>query len=410
MTNSNIYSITALPTLCLVSLRKFFSVSGASILFAAIVASSTLWVHADTLIPDNCYQVKLSTRLDGWPRAAAWLDGTTLLVTDVKDRRVLAVGAQGEVLSDIDKFVPRPNAELKSLQWPSRVRATENGFYIHDKLTGDIVLFDRWLQKEGSFTVKGRQIANGFTLQVVWDWTPMGDGILAFGDLKRSNGDWADSAFLYFDNSGKSQIFYRLAGDSEVRDHYIGDTFHIAVIEDVGYILFLEETPKIVEVQLDQEGVRELGRFPEAFRMSPKFSRAHKGPRRMFDRFQAIEAGTMPVGLYAWNHYLYLLAKGSRNKGNGQTAWWLIKLDPQDGEDLSHAYLPTDAAHLTLAPGHAWWGIIEKSHVQYIGSGAAPYMNSTHVTFVPTSWIENPEVKTPLNQSRKSCTHLFPFP
>ena len=224
-------------------------------------------------------------------------------------------------------------------------------------------------------------------LMAVHDWSPMGDGILAFGDLE-SPQEGFQRAFVYFDDKGGHQIFYRDATTARASDpNRLLTMRYIATLDDVGYILSPDGGPTIGEVRLGIGGVRELGLLPEGFRDRPRLKgpRDWSEPRQMTNFYKTLEQSTMAEGLHSWDGSLFLVAKRAA-AARGETVRWLIRLDPQDGKEMSRVRLPTVATHLGVVPGD-FWALIEKGPVQGIGASHAPYMETSSIVLMPSGWL-----------------------
>ena len=223
-------------------------------------------------------------------------------------------------------------------------------------------------------TFDPRPLGEDLTLTAVHASSAMGDGTLAFGDIQ-GPGDGRYSAFLYYDDTGRYQIFSRVAPEAAVRDQYLNNfPCYVAALGDVGYILVLDEEPWVGRIRLGVDGVEELPLFPEEFHSRPRLE-APLGwapPRRATAFRQTLEASTMAAGLYAWNDRLYLLAKEVSMEKQDGPLWWLVEVDPTDGQELSRLLLPTNAPNLSVEPGEIWT-LKQSGPVEGIGAMHAPY-------------------------------------
>ncbi len=248
-------------------------------------------------------------------------------------------------------------------------------------------LDDREADSDSSF-IPPPSISANAELKTIYDWSPMGSGILALGDLElKGSRDDLLSAFFYFDERKRPQIFLPF-NVTDSPNHYLRDMPSTAVLEDAGYILFHEEHMSIAEIRPDR--VRKLPHFPEDFRSCPKFDSNPRWSetRRSTAHYRTLEESNTAAGIYTWNGNLYLLAKQAIRRDR-ETPWWLIRLDPQNGQELSRVRLPTGAAHLTVVPGDSW-ALIEKGPVEGIGDMYAPFMETSSIVFLKEGWIENP--------------------
>lgn len=350
--------------------------------------------------PNECYRVALSKSLL-WATSGAWAENGALFVVDALLGKVLVISADGEVATGLaNESASTPGSVGSKPRRPSMIRTIDGEYLLKDEMSAQILHIDSFFNSSSSSPVNPRVVAEDAggqrkgKLQRIYDWSPLGDGYLAFGDLEKPKGEWY-SAFLYFDSSGRQQIFKKFAVDDQVCNHYLRDMPYIATLGDVGYILFLDERPKIGEVRVGIGDVQELKSFPKDFQNRPRlesrleWTTTGQGPKQATYFYEILEHSTMAAGLYAWKGYLYLLAKKAAE--NGETPWWLIKLDPhREAKEISRVRLPTKASHLTVVPGD-FWALIEKGPVQGIGQMHAPYMEISSMVLVPAPWIERPE-------------------
>lgn len=67
-----------------------------------------------------------------------------------------------------------------------------------------------------------------------------------------------------------------------------------------------------------------------------------------------VEWSKIPVGLYEWQGYLYMLTREPQGQG---TSWRIFKIDPRREEIIGSTLLQTQANHLTVIPGPETVGI-----------------------------------------------------
>ncbi len=377
--------------------------------------------EAQELAVDRCYQVKLpSTRL-GWPTSGVWTeDREALLVADSLEGHVVSSTRRGHVEVALKGEVLKSDGLLQSLRGPSQIRAIDGGFLLEDKWANALLRFNPNLQIVESTSViaseqPGPDKRREYQRQAIYGWTPMGRGILAFGDLEGPEG-WT-SGFFYFDDKGQQEVFNVFDIGAEVADHYTrSTTSYVAALGGVGYILSMgDETVSIDEVRLG-EGTRPLASVPERFQNRPKLDKALRqrlecqGARRATEIFKSYETADMASGIFAWNSSLYLLTKEAMDEQSETTAWWLSRVDLEDGgRELPKVRLPSSAAHLTVVPGDDFWALIEKGRVEGVGEYHAPLMDTSSMVLVPTPWLENPSQGKLLDQgSQRECVSLAP--
>lgn len=390
------------------------------LVFALLCVALTQLAPAQDLQASWCYQSGLSEQIL-WTTSGAWAEDG-LVVVDQLDEQVRQYAPNGVMRATLEaRILATGVAGDRKLGAPAQIRETASGYLLFndndlrddDPTPAEIIKLDERLEAlPQPIKVEGRELGSDGTLAAIFDWAPMGEGILAFGDLRLDDDVW-ESAFLYFDESGRHQVFERIDSHADVVNHYTAGTMpYIATLDDVGYILFMNEIPFIGEVRLGVPGVRRLESFPEEFRNAPRlatrpdWARARKGDRQATLFFEILEASTMAAGLYAHGGELYLLGKSAAKQlgPTSSTSWWMIGLDPADGRELSRAKLPTNAAHLTIVPGD-FWALIEKDPVQGIGKRHAPYMETSSMVLVPSRWISVAQARQQVatGASRSDC-------
>ena len=215
----------------MIKTKKLPSVTRFVLLGLAFLISCTPATRA--LEPEARLRVSLSRPLR-WVTSGAWTkSGDALLAPDVLAEDLLRISPQGEVSIALAK------GTSATLRRPSQIRLV-GGYLIEDEASRQILRLDGQLGLVGSIPA-ARVLDDGVELTEVYDWSLMGEGILAFGDLRR-NGELWQSAFLYFDGAGRHQIFHRVPAAADVRIQYLWSMPYIATAGDVGYILFLDES------------------------------------------------------------------------------------------------------------------------------------------------------------------------
>ncbi len=378
----------------------------------------TIQIHAGVPI-SGCYWVRLSKRIP-WVTSGVWLgDEQTLLVVNTGTRSLeqqgqrqgsipfassplLKISSEGKV-RELGRGLDFPSAAVTfELERPSQIRRHKDGYLLQEnhetanlqqaREPTDILRLGAKLELKNITRTGGKSLTEALELATVYDWSPVGSGFLAFGDLKDIKNDEQESGFFYFDGAPTGWVLHRISNQANVRNHYTKNAPYIASIGETGYILFLEQSPKIVEVDLKSHELRELEFFPEEFRNRPLLKRdpsvAGREQARIF--YEIMERSTMAAGLLALKDHLYLLVKGAMTS-SFETDWWLIKIHPGDGgREVSRVQVPTSAAHLTVVPGEHW-AFLEKGEVEGTPETNAPYMNTETMVIVPSAWIEEPE-------------------
>ena len=367
---------------------------------------SLLWIATPAGAQSSntyCRRVTFQNQIH-WATSGAWSeDGMSVLVVDAYQDEILGVSRSNGTVSSWAETASLLGASAlqDQLQKPRQIRPLGEGWLLLDKReTANLLSLNKLLDPTGSIVVQNRSLRGAgnlgeeIELNWIYDFASMGQGILAFADIIDSDGT-DQGAFLYFEDSGLQQIFGRIRNDALVTFLYVRNMRYLAAIGKDGYILRLDGSarstgPVVVKVRFGESKPDELEFFPEQFRKIPDLKNLpSRGPRKATVIYEREEAVAMAAGLYAWDHYLYLLGKEAIGQ-NRETTWWLVKLDPRDGTELARARLPTGAAHLTVVPGSDFWALIEKAPVEGVGRMHAPFMDHPSMVLVPTSWLESP--------------------
>jgi len=389
----------------------------------------------------SCYEVRFTEEL-GWPRSGAWVttdDGhKELLIVDTLRRsgkgQVLAISTDGKVLPGFGVetgvgFKNHGDSRITTPQAPSHIHPNgRQGFVILDHYTmrGDeskfLYINDR-LELARSSPIQGAGIEHKATvtnkklqIEAIYDMAPMGEGLLAFADYReitpeQPNGLWG-SAFLYLGAAGKNQLVYSIDPDSDVVFQYAREMPYLAAVNGVGFILFMDQKPTLAKVKIGADGidgVEMLENFPEEFRYRPHLVRqfAMDQVRQLKQYYTALEDSTLGAGIYSWSGELYLLGKKPA-ESNGDTAWWLIRLDQDTGDELSRVRLPTDAPHLIVVPGDHWAFVqMGKGRVEDgLGPQNSIYFGTRSMVVVPNDWLADPYAGRLDEESRAHCDSM----
>lgn len=332
-------------------------------------------------------------------------DGSLLLVPDIYRETIVRITRDGEVLGGLNKFDRKAGGEKLASPFPSFMHRDYRNerVFVKDEVSGTITMLDNQLNAEVYTNLRrgARELKDGaVVLARLYGWQPMNKGgFVGFVDLELQDSRGPGrhkSAFVYFDDEGISQVFGKKIDTlSELRNHYLRDMPYIATLDgESAYILNMEEAPSIYKVRAGTEALEELSDFPPEFRYSPRlvrnpdWTRARMGAKQATAFYKQMEASSMAAGLYAWNEGLYLAAKEAMT-ADGTTAWWLIRLNPKDGKEMSRVRLPTQAARISVITGETF-AIIEKQAVEGVGQHDAPFMETSSMVLVPAAWLENP--------------------
>jgi hypothetical protein len=373
---------------------------------------------------ETCSRVALSRPLH-WATSGVWFESASgvsvVLVADTLRNDVRAVTLDGDVSLRLAGDLPRVEGAPYRAGRIAEAREAADRFFLEDAAHNSILELDPALRLVGEPTsILARDPSGQRRLEVAWDWTPVAEGFLGFGDLHAEKGPsdeggWV-SAFVYFDRGGLRQVLHSVPTDADARELYVNNR-HLATLGETGYYLTLEEEPRLHAFRPDAGVATDLAPLPAEFRSWPAPSQddgwrkaKNLGPRRNTAFWKLAERSTMPVGLYAVEDpatgagALYLLAR--QPAAGTSTTWWLVQLDPASGAERARVRLPTAAAHLIVAPGRTAWAFIEKGPVEGFGQHQAPYMETRSMLVVPGGWISDLGTSPLRSASAAECAGL----
>lgn len=369
-----------------------------SVLAGPLVTTSA---EGGELSQAKCYRATLSHMVDLATSGAVAPSGDGILLVDTQRDQILRVDAHGRVRLARPRtlFPEKGMTELKPFGLAHKIRPYGDQYlllYVHSEAPPfRIAEMDQDLRL-------GDPLAIPRSPAVIHDFTPLGErGVLIFGNFFETD-DPRNPVFVYYDAKSAKSIVYRertlslAERDGETAFYfylYLNMPF-MASFGGTGYVLFFEgEQASLGRVEAGGKEIVSLHALPEDFRNLPHLSddflrlrETRDGPRQATRLLRLAEGSRMPMGLYAWNDILYLLAK-EKIDSLGETIWWLISLDPQTGEETGRIELPSRAAHLTVVPGDEFWTLVEKQRVQPQGARGAPYMRTASLIMTPSTWL-----------------------
>lgn len=306
-----------------------------------------------------------------WITSATWSIGEDkLIIADSLEGSIDLYSTQGVRTAAMTKLKGSPEVDVK----PALMRQVPGG-YILKNGEGSMLFLNPSFGIIGSGIVVWSAEDQKGSIGAVYDWTAVGDKIVAFADVKEK--DWV-SAFVEFSsvNPKDFRILKRIPVKSSVRRIYPLGFPYTATVRGVGYFILLGENSQIMKVSSGK--VEKLKAFPAGFRVTPTLP----WPSSYTDIFGAIEKKSMVVGLYGWGDYLYVLTR--KPSVNDSTSWYLSKIDPRTdslvGEPLR---LPVNASHLTVVPGRQFWALIERGKLEKLGE-----QEIKGVVLLPAPWLE----------------------
>lgn len=327
----------------------------------------------------------------GWANSGVWSDEGVILAEWAFQRLVHIPISYGEEL------VVRPIAEEGILR---HVNSDSNSFrnigdpyFIHRReRTGylllvrssyeafrSVFLLNKEREIEQEILTRDHQLTDLTTgdivvLRDVFQLVPIGSGLLLYGTVEAS---FSEQWFGYIDPSESTyRRFWRAT--AEHHEYYgMPDHHYMAATADAAFFLLATEWPRIARVDLPSLEMRILDHFPLDFKV-PKVDPGSDRDRQvdiLYDKYEVYLAARMAVGLIAWDEKVFIVGKGAAEISGNDSGndWWLIRISPETGEEVSRILLPTKAPHIVLVPGPKFLTIIEKGRIDMVGD----YRNAT---------------------------------
>lgn len=345
-------------------------------------------------VASSCRHVNLSPR-PGWVSSGAWTEnGTELVVADARSRQILSFDARGK------GFTAKPHKLSRALESfsPARIVADPAGEVLFAELERERFTV---LDSKDAFPILRKDIRaeslvgaaseGARSLDKLFLWAPIRTDtladILAYASIKevapRGQESWS-SEFVRFPverpdqfqaliakNRNPSKIFYKLG-------HPL-----FSSLRDTGYLLFFDNgTPGLYRNEKGSTELLPMGALDKLYPRGggapvlPSFVRPEDFPAVM----RAVERSSMPVGLYGFDGFLYVLF---RSPSDGATKWVMRKVDPKADAIVASIDIPTRANHLTVVPGPKEWAFIEKGPAR-----GHKDQDVNSVLFVPTSRVK----------------------
>jgi hypothetical protein len=322
----------------------------------------------------------------------AWsANGNELLVADALNRTILRYSASGRSLGPL----PDPIRSFVAQLSPSTLKADPTtGGSLVEVDGGRFLQLDRTYRPVNTYPQVEPQAATAKQgtrqLAAPFAWEPVGGDILAFADLslnQRVGGTQWTVGFVRYP-LGRPDAFTLLKeyghGDPVRTFERLGYQY-MAAIKDTAYVLAMENPPAILVNQKGETGFTTLRATLPGLEQTPALptllTKDDVAPV-----MAAVEQSTMPVGLYSFENRLYMVARFFKG---GATVWEIWQLDPESGEIVSKARIPTNANHITVIPGPKAWAIVEKGPV----TGWGPQEIRTAL-FIPAAVFQGPTMIT----------------
>jgi hypothetical protein len=307
-----------------------------------------------------------------WLSSAVWAaDGRELLVLDPVYRRILRFSDTGRLLGTVQGI----DSALANIP-PYFMKTSPAGLLI--ELEDErMVALDWTYTPRPRIDLRERVADDGRRIESVFLWTQVGEDLVALSDLYRAKDDSWSSSFVRVPLFARKNIASLFEVSSEARKFYRLGHPYLTTLGDTAYLLSMGDTASLVRIPAKGENTQVLtvpvpGRQLPAL---PQFRTYADVPPLM----EAIERSTMPVGLYGWEGFLYVLSRAPSARG---TLWTLTKIDPRLDRIVANSRLPTSANHLTVVPGAKKWALVEKGPVVSWG-----HQETRRVLLVPASQI-----------------------
>lgn len=288
-----------------------------------------------------------------WLSGATWLENSSqLLIVDPYQNKLIAYDLQGK-----PTVLPAPRLSSSGEFMPAKITSTRDGFLL-ELVDGSLVSLDRKLGVVREDVLPRKSAMGGEHVGALYQWTVAGDQLVAFGTLTKPDGSFRLGLF---------RAPLRSAGGAEMLKPFQEGNFYLLgyYLANLGsdvYFVSMDKHPAIYRVSPGKRPLKKLASFPEKYRVRPDLKTPMTGPKSAPARYAELETLSMPAGLYAQDGMLYLLTRTP--EGNGKTAWWLHKIDPEKDAILGQVKLPTTANHLTLVPAGKSWIAIERGPVE----------------------------------------------
>ena len=323
-----------------------------------LLALSLMTAPLAALSPISGERVPLSNP-PNWTNSGAW-DGETLLFVDVLRRQVRKYDATGESRGDL-KVGPKPEA----FNAPTLIQGAgpgsrsawieyEDGYLVRANSHGKV------LESVNLYNARGPQ---GKLLAVYW-WTPLGPAdLLVFGDLQQGEKATGAVVRVPIKEPSKFEVLRTVpTGTPAHRFFLVGQ--YLASVEGKPYFMIMEKVPFVEKpdgsgfrfVRLTQTGRVALTR-PDVPARVPR--------EEVKSFFQRLESSAIPVGLYGWKGFLYVLMRTPAERE--ETMWTLLKIEPATNEVLWNRLIESTANHLFAIPGEEHWAFVEKGPVRAPG-------------------------------------------
>ena len=302
-----------------------------------------------------------------WTTSGAW-KGDELLLADNLNNSILRFSEEGRFLGSA------PEALMREFSI-SGIRPYGSGYMLSSS-GGSIIWIDKdYYPVRRSATFTSVQKPTTISIRSRFDWSfvrpaatkSSGEAeMISFSDVDSTSGI-TRTGFIRYSAQHPADVTLLAggdrSGDEAALTFYLLGFPYITSIGSTAYAIdFARGLPRLLKNRGSGDGLVDLNADLGTSRIAlPKF----EGQKSVVALMQAVEKTTMPVGLYAWEGFLYVL----RHTGQAQgPTWTLQKIDPRDGVTVGETTLPLHASHVTVVPGKKIWVFIEKGSVLGFGN------------------------------------------
>ena len=300
-----------------------------------------------------------------WTTTGAWsAGGDELMLADASKGTILRYSERGRFLGPIpDPF--RSYLEPLSPTTLKAMPASDGSLIAVDG--GRLLELDSGYRPLATFaqdSAPARVTSGSLHLGGPQLWEPVGKDIIEFAGIGRGKRDGTEAYSFGFvrypvGNSAAWYLLKECGPYDRVTTFYRIGYQYMAAIGDTAYVVAMENPPTILRNEKGEHEFTALRATLPGLEKQPDLL-AFTAKGELAPIMAAVEQYTMPVGLYSWENRLFLVARFAQRDG---TRWEIWQLDPQNGEILSKARIPTTANHITVIPGPKSWAIVEKGPV-----------------------------------------------
>ncbi len=319
----------------------------------------------------SCVHVALDPRPEHAMDAAWRPDGRELVVPDPPGGSLWRYDLTGKLLGR----ETRPSRSGLGWTNPVAISTLPSGFLLMD--VHRPVWLDAGLQPLRTIDPHALRMTPAGRLDTFWSWSVAGDMLYAISDIRLADDKWQ---FAFVAASLRDLTRFRVLREIPLSDRQEIDFYpwrhrQVAVVDGAAFFLAMTAPPRIL---VDGDPRRWL-RAVSADMTRPALPLS-QGLRNLATKFALYEKSAGPVGIYGFDHRLYLLTR--HPAATAGTVWTLQQIDPRTDRLERIFTLPTTANHLVLAPGPLAWAVIEEGPV---GEGAEQDVH--HLLLIPTSQL-----------------------